>query len=192
MSKLIYGVGFNSKGKHKASVNGTRTPAYETWYNMLTRAYCPKLHARQPTYIGCSVANDWCDFQDFGDWFENHKYSNRGYQLDKDLLIPGNKIYAPNLCVFVPQELNSLLIDCGAIRGQYPQGLCWDTSAKKYKAQIRLNGKNQHLGLFDTEQEAYQTYKTAKEANVKNMALEWRDRIDDDVFDALMRWSLDS
>ena len=190
--KSFYGIGYNSKGRHKTSVNGTHTLVYKTWYSMITRCYCAKLHARRPTYIGCSVADEWLDYQEFAQWFENHEYSDRGYQLDKDLLLPSNKVYAPDLCVFVPQELNKLLNGSSATRGQYPQGICWDTSTKKYKAQISLNGKIQHLGLFDTPQEAHQAYKETKEEYVKRKALEWQGRIADNVFDALMRWSLDS
>ena len=57
-------------------------------------------------------------------------------------------------------------------------------------ATICINGKNKHLGYFDTPQEAYQVYKTAKEAHVKEKALEWQDRIADNAFQALMNWKL--
>lgn len=192
MSKLILGVGTNSRGKHKTKVNGTKTPAYRTWHHMLQRAYCPKLHEKYPTYIGCSVANDWLEYQTFAEWFENHEYGNHGYQLDKDLLVPNNRVYAPDRCVFVPGQLNSLLLDRGNARGQYLQGVCFDKTRNKFQAQININGKRQHLGYFETEQEAYQVYKIAKEAYVKEKALDWKDRIASDVFDALMQWSLDS
>ena len=191
--KSFYGIGYNSKGRHKTSVNGTHTSAYRAWRNRLMRCYCPKYHARQPTYAGCTIADEWRNYQDFGNWFEGHEYSHHGYQLDKDLLLPNNKVYAPDLCVFVPQELNSLLLDCGAARGQYPQGVSFHKNANKFNARIAINGKRQqHLGYFDTELEAYQAYKIAKEANVKRMALEWRDDIAANVYEALMRWSLDS
>lgn len=192
MKKLIYGIGYNSKGKHKAFSDGKKAKSYATWQNMLYRAYCPKYHAIKPTYIGCSVADDWLDYQDFAEWFYNHEYSDHGYELDKDLLLPGNKLYAPDRCVFVPQELNKLLNDRASARGDLPQGVNWHKRVGKYQVRVGVDGKRQHLGYFDTELEAHQTYKTAKEANVKNMALEWRDRIDDGVFDALMNWSLDS
>ncbi len=190
MSKLMYGKGTNSKGKHKVSVKGVHTPAYKTWRNMLQRAYCPKTHAKQPTYIGCSIDGEWHDFQDFAEWFENHEYSNHGYHLDKDLLIPGNKIYTPDRCVFVPSQLNNLLLDSGASRGQYPQGIRFYKNTNRFRASININGKKQHLGYFDCPNEAYTVYRKAKEANVKRMALEWQDRIAIDVFQALMNWQL--
>ena len=188
MSKLILGVGFNSGGKYKSTGPGAKV--HTAWYNMLYRAYCPKLHARWPTYLGCSVTDEWREYQEFAEWFENHEYSNRDYHLDKDLLIPGNKIYAPDRCVFVPQQLNNLLTGHGNARGQYPQGVSFHKARNKFQAGIKINGKRKGLGWFDTELEAYQAYRKAKEAYVKRMALEWRDRIADDVFQALMNWQL--
>ena len=186
--KLILGVATNSGGRYKTTGPGAK--AHTTWYNMLRRAYCPKYHASRPTYIGCSVDKRWLEYQEFAVWFENHEYSNHGYELDKDLLLPGNKIYAPELCVFVPRQLNTLLIDSGAARGRYEQGVSFNKQRNKFRARIKINGKPKHLGCFDTELEAYQAYKIAKEANVKRMALEWQDRIADNVFQALMNWQL--
>lgn len=191
MSKLIYGVGTNSKGRYKT--DGKMTNAYRAWYNMLQRVYCPKYHARQPTYLGCSVTDEWLEYQDFAEWFESHDYSDYsdcGYQLDKDLLLPNNKVYAPDRCVFVPRQLNSLLNDHSNARGQYKQGVGFDKSRNKFAAHIKINGKLKQLGRFDTEIEAYSAYKKAKEAYVKEKALEWRDRIAPNVFDALMNWKL--
>ena len=190
MSKLIYGIGFNSKRRHKTWVGGKRTLAYAAWHSMLERCYSPRCQMKRPTYIGCTVASVWHDFQDFADWFEGHKYSNCGYQLDKDLLAPNNKIYSPKTCCFVPSELNSLLINSAAARGKYPQGVHLHKSVRKYASQLKINGHKKHLGYFDCPNEAYQAYKTAKEAHVKVMALEWRDRIAPEVFDALMKWEL--
>lgn len=190
MSKLIYGVGTNSKGHYKAKRNGKITKSYSTWKSMLRRAYCQKLHAKQPTYIGCSVDKRWLEYQNFANWFESHDYSDCGYELDKDLLIPTNKVYAPDQCVFVPQQLNKLLTDSGATRGQYPQGACFIERRNKFRATICINGKKRHLGYFDTPQEAHQVYKIYKEAYVKEKALEWQDRIANNVFEALMNWKL--
>lgn len=190
MSKLILGVATNSNGNYKTRIDGKRAKSYETWQNMVYRAYCPKYQARYPTYIGCSVSDEWLDYQVFAEWFENHEYSKHGYHLDKDLLLPDNKIYAPDRCVFVPQELNKLLIDSGAIRGQYPRGVYFNKERNKFMASIKINGKQKYLGLFETEIDAYHAYKKAKEQYVKDSATHWRDDIADNVFDALMNWEL--
>lgn len=191
MSKLIYGVATNSRGKYKATIDGKITKSYSTWHHMLGRVYCPKLHVRQPTCLGCSVTEKWLEYQEFAEWFENHEYSNHGYELDKDLLLPSNKIYAPDRCVFVPSQLNSLLLGSKAMQGQYKQGVGFDKRGNKFVAHIGIGGKKRHLGSFDTEQEAYSAYKKAKEQYVKDSANHWRDDIADEVYHALMRWQLE-
>ena len=187
MSKLHYGIGFNSGETYKVSENRR---AYKVWRNMLERCYSPRYQSRYPTYIGCSVHSDWHDFQVFAEWFLNHDYVDLGYQLDKDLLFPKNKMYESSKCCLVPRQINSLLLDNRASRGELPQGVCLKKRDNTYMASLRLSGVNTHLGYFDCPTEAYQVYKTAKEANVKRMALEWQDRIADNVFQALMNWEL--
>lgn len=190
MKKLFYGVATNSGGRYKAKADGKITKAYSTWYSMLGRAYCPKYHARRPTYLGCSVVDEWLEYQDFADWFEAHEYSDHGYELDKDLLLPGNKIYAPDRCVFVPRQLNNLLNGSGATRGPYLQGVSLNKRDNNFLARIGINGKQKHLGYYDNELDAYNAYKEAKEQYVKRMANLWRDDIADEVYRALMNWEL--
>lgn len=190
MKKLIYGVATNSKGRYKTIVDGKIAKSYNTWKSMLRRAYCPKLHVVNPAYIGCSASDEWLEYQEFAEWFENHEYSNHGYQLDKDLLIPGNKIYAPDRCVFIPQQLNKLLNGYGNSRGQYKQGVSFHKNTNKFVAHMGIDGKKKHLGYYDNEPGAYNTYKEAKERHVRNLALEWANSIQWEVFKALMLWEL--
>lgn len=190
MTKLICGVGYNSKREHKVYTGGRNTPAYQKWRNMFSRCYNPKYHEKKPTYIDCMVSENWHDFQDFADWFCSNEFNYSDYELDKDLILPGNKLYSPEYCVLIPRQINSLLNSNKAIRGDLPQGIHWDTRDKKYKVQISINNKRRHLGYFDCPNEAYQAYKKAKEAHVKEKALEWQDRIAENVFQALMDWQL--
>lgn len=192
MAGLLYGIGFSTGGKHKTQDSCKVTPAYKTWQDMLKRCYSTKFHETNSTYIGCAVSYEWHDFQNFAEWFYGHDYSDKGYQLDKDILFHGNKIYSPETCCFVPQQLNILLLDSAAARGEYPQGVCFNKSRCKFQAQLKINGKSKQLGRFNTSDEAYQVYKTAKERYVKNKAIEWANRIEWGVFKALMSWSLAS
>ena len=192
MSFLTYGVGYNSRREHKTKVSGKHTIAYQTWFDMIRRCYSPKKQEKRPTYIGCTVADCWHDYQDFADWFYGHKYSELGYQIDKDILKPENKVYSPETCCFVPSDINNLLISNGVNRGEYVQGVSLKKQSGKYLAQLSVDGRVKNLGHFDTASEAYQAYKAAKEAHVKVMAEEWKGRIDPRVFTALMNWRLET
>ena len=52
--------------------------------------------------------------------------------LDKDILIKGNKIYSPQTCCFVPENLNSLITKNDSIRNNLPIGVSWDKKKNKF------------------------------------------------------------
>ena len=60
----------------------------------------------------------------------------------------------------------------------------------KFKAQCAVNGKQEHLGLFDTPEQAFDTYKPFKEALCKQLALKWQTEIDERLFNTMMNWSV--
>lgn len=188
--KLIYGIGYNSKCKYKSTDGNKISKQYDIWRSMLQRCYSHGFQIKNPSYKGCSVSSQWHNYQDFAQWFNEHDYSDMGYQLDKDILLPNNKIYSPQTCCFIPRDLNVLFTSRAAASGIYPQGVHLHKQSNKYKAQISIDGKVKHLGLFHCADEAYQVYKKAKETYVKEKTLEWKDRIANDVFEALMQWEL--
>jgi len=103
----VRGVGFIGYGKHSSKLNGARTDMYIAWKNMINRCYDEYTHKRQPTYIGCTVCNEWHNFQNFAEWYlDNHPNDGIKYQLDKDIKTKGNKIYSPETCTFVTQLMN--------------------------------------------------------------------------------------
>lgn len=190
MSNLVYGVGFYEKGEHRAKINGKNTYIYNAWHNMLTRCYNPKYHEIQPTYIDCDVCCDWLNFQSFAKWLFNHQYYGLGYAIDKDLLRPNNKIYAPDNCLLIPQEINNLLTNRANHRGKYPQGVAYRKDTNKIQAHISKYGKHRRIGYFDTVQEAAEAYRAEKESYVKEVAEMYKNRMDIRVYNALMNWRL--
>lgn len=44
------------------------------------------------------------------------------FALDKDILIKGNTRYSPDTCVFVPREINNLILSNRKVRGDLPIG----------------------------------------------------------------------
>ena len=105
LTRTIVGVGFIGGLTHKTSINGVRTKEYTTWHNMLERCYSEKAQAIHPTYKGCTVCDEWHNFQNFAKWFlANNK---DGLHLDKDIKTKGNKVYSPENCMFVSQVDNN-------------------------------------------------------------------------------------
>jgi hypothetical protein len=182
--KSVHGVGYLGIGKYN---NKTHPKIYQTWRGMLGRGHYEKLQERRPTYKGCSVAEDWHNFQVFAEWFENNY--KESYVLDKDILQKGNKIYSPETCCFVPQEINNLLIKYDSKRGKYPIGI--HKVGNRFKVQLSINGIQAHLGYFKTIEEAFEAYKTAKEIYIEEMADKWRGQITEPTYQALINYTVE-
>ena len=163
--KPRFGVGINDA--HYATqpiVNGKQIVdhAYRAWVNMLIRAYDPKFHDKCPTYVGVTVCEDWHSFSAFRVWWlDNYR---EGFSLDKDLLLIGNREYGPEVCIYVPQWLNTFTIDRGASRGELPIGVCLDKSSGKYQSWCcnPITGKQHTIGRFTTPEAAHQAWLTYK------------------------------
>lgn len=183
----VRGVGFLGVGNHKTRVDGKRPPAYHTWGNMLERCYNPVCHAKHPTYVGCTVHEDWHNYQVFAEWYHAQAIGE-GWELDKDLIVKGNKVYSAETCTFVPHEINTLLINCKAGRGDLPQGVSRDRG--RYRACIRVQGRRQYIGNFSTPEAAFEAYKGVKEAHVRDMARFWKPELPERVYAALMAYTV--
>ena len=195
MSKLVCGVGFNDKTR-PVSVDGKKVKEYDLWQNMPKRCFSEKLQTRCPTYKGCNVSDNFLHYSFFYDWCHNQigfgKVDEKGcyWHLDKDLLFVDNKTYSETTCVFVPQEINKFFNEYGNARGEYPLGVYFHKASGKFKAQCAVNGKRQHLGYFNTPQEAFNAYKPFKENLCKQLALKWQHEIDPRLFNAMMKWEV--
>ena len=187
----VYNVGILGT-KYQTTINGVQTKEYELWNSMLTRCYSNTYKKKYPTYEGCEVSDNFKSYEYFYEWC--HKqigFGNEGWQLDKDLLTKGNKLYSENTCVFLPNEINSLLTRREALRGEHLIGVCWCKRNKVFKAQVNKNkGKKKNLGFFKTEIEAFNAYKTAKESFVKEQANKFKSQIDDRAYNALMNYEV--
>ena len=195
MKKLVYGVGVNDKTR-PARVDGKIVKEYDLWQHMLERCFSEKYQTRQPTYIGCNVSNNFLNYSFFYEWcqeqigFGNIDTNGRYWQLDKDLLFTDNKTYSESTCVFVPNEINMFFTDRGNDRGEYPIGVSFYKQTGKFQTHCKVNGKKQHLGYFNTPQEAFMVYKPFKEALCKQLALKWKEEIDPRLFNTMMNWSI--
>lgn len=183
----VCGVGYLGTGAHKTKISGKNTKVYKVWTSMLQRSYCNKWLRKHTTYLGCSVHPDWHNFQTFAEWFEqNYK---EGQELDKDVLVKGNKIYSPKTCCFIPQSVNLVIIKNNIRRGNYPIGVSkWKS---KFKATLHKEGIYFYLGLFDTLEEAFQTYKIEKEVYIKEVAEKHKNQITENCYQALINYKVE-
>lgn len=161
-TKLVHGVGVNDASYSTCPrVSGKKIicPFYRCWQSMLVRCYSKKFQFSCPTYIDCKVCDEWKYFMAFKSWMETQEWEEK--ELDKDLIGDG-KLYSPENCVFVSHALNSLFLDRGAMRGEYPLGVSWKKSNRMFEAKIRAGGKTKYLGLFTCPDEAHEAWCKAK------------------------------
>lgn len=160
--RLTYGRGIND-ADYVTQCKATRKvcPYFLVWKNMLKRAYCKIERSRRPSYHGSDVCAEWLKFSTFKGWMELQDW--QGKQLDKDLLVPGNKIYSPDTCCFVSREINSFLTDSASARGDLSIGVCIHKDTGKFMSQINAQSKGRkYIGLFDSEQAAHEAWKSEK------------------------------
>jgi hypothetical protein len=146
-----------------------KCPYYVKWKEMIRRAYSSKYHEKKPTYIGCSVCDEWIYFSQFKAWVDRQPDKEwASKRLDKDLLLWNNKHYSPETCVFITEKTNSFLTDRAATRGEYMIGVC--NPKRKYKATKPFcascgnpfKREDAYIGYYSTELEAHLAWKKKK------------------------------
>ena len=188
----VYGVGIIGD-KYQVSEDGVHTKEYGLWKNMLRRCYSDTYKKKYPTYIDCKCSENFKSYEYFYEWCnEQIGFGNEGFELDKDLLTKGNKVYSENSCIFIPTEINTLLVKSEASRGECLIGVYWSNTNKAFVARVnKSKGGSEWLGLFNTEIEAFNAYKVAKESFVKEQAEKWKSQIDERAYNALMKYEID-
>lgn len=163
--KLVCGVGINDlyhvRGRF-VKEKYVKCPFYEKWSNMIIRCYSKN---KRECYKGCTVSDEWLVFSNFRNWMVSQDWENK--ELDKDILVKGNKLYSPETCIFIDQHINTLLINKGAGRGKYALGVTFCKLNKKFRSSCSKNGKLKSLGYFKTEKEAHNAYCNYKYQAIK-------------------------
>ena len=188
MVALVCGVGINDRSV-AATLNGKPKKEYTLWHSMLKRCYFEPYLEKRPTYVGCSVSDTFLYYHLFRAWCQTQVgFGKEEYQLDKDLLIKGNKLYSEDTCVFIPPALNSLLLKRNNDRGILPIGV--SQNGNNFRAKCSVCGGNKYLGTFSSIDLAFQAYKTFKEAYIKEQAELYKDSIDPRAYLALLNYEV--
>lgn len=193
---IIYNVGFTGS-KYPTSYVASdgklkNKPEYEQWRGFLRRCYDDGYHGKYPTYIGCECSKNFASYEYYTEWCNDQVGFSEGYNLDKDLLVKGNKTYGEDFCVFIPTEINNVLTKTNGLRGKYPIGVHYCNNKKVFVSQInRGTGQQEYLGKFETPEEAFNAYKVAKEDYLKFLAEKWKGKIDDRAYQALLHYQVE-
>ena len=164
---------------------------YSIWNGVRHRCYNENIRHLTPSYQEAEMSENFKRYSYFKDWCHNQiGFDQDGWQLDKDILIKGNKLYSEATCCFVPPEINTLILKADRIRGKYPIGVYEDKQAGKFKVRISVEGKQKHVGRYYCEKEAFYAYKVAKEQYIKEVANKWKGQIDVRVYEALINWEV--
>lgn len=185
----LYGVGII--GSDLATIGGIRDATYSLWKDMFYRCYSKK-GKNLSTYEDSEVAGNFIYYSFFKEWCLKQKgFGNKGWQLDKDILVKGNKIYSEDTCCFVPKEINMAFVKSNARRGKYPIGVHYREDRGKYVATLNNFNGNCFLGHFNTSEEAFVAYKLAKEQRIKMFADKYKDELEHRVYDVLVNYQVE-
>ena len=170
LRRPVYGVGINDSDyltsiEVKGKVVCCRF--YTVWKSMLSRCYSRVFKMKNKSYEECTTCNEWLTFSTFKAWMKTKDW--KGKQLDKDILVPGNKIYGPESCIFVKKSINNLLIreerdDSSSI------GVSYNKRRGKYASNCKESGKSIHIGHYESKEEAELNYVKFKAALVRRVA----------------------
>lgn len=192
-----YGVGITGI-KYPTVENGRNTKEYRTWLHVLERSFDDGLKEKQPAYKDATCCNEWLNYETFYEWLHSQEnfdkwYHGKRWALDKDIIIKGNKIYSPDTCCLVPQNVNCLLLGRNSLRGKLPIGV--KRSGNKFQANCGnpFTGKAERFGNYDTPEEAFCAYKLRREGYIKQVAeIEYvSGNITKQCYDGLMNYSIE-
>lgn len=179
-NKLVFGVGINDADyvtNILKTIDGKRKsvwscPYYTRWLKVLERCYSERY--KGSTYSGCFASEDWHTFSNFKEWMQGQDW--KGKDLDKDILVEGNREYGPDTCVFVDHYINSFLVDCRSARGSLPVGVTKQKNGK-YASYCRnpFSGKQEHLGTHSDPVSAHSAWLSRKKQHAVAIAQTQKD-----------------
>lgn len=182
--KSTFNRGYIGEGKYLTRIGKETTSNYRAWFSMMERCYADEKRKYFRSYFGCSMCEDWWNFQTFCKWLEDEWYvcDNERMHIDKDILVKGNKVYSPETCLLVPQRINMIFMSKGR-KDDLPNGI---HKNKKGTYVAYYNGIR--YGTYNTLQEAVDEHDRQKRIHIGNVAEEYKNKVPKKVYDALINW----
>ena len=167
--------------------NSNSTKAYGVWDDLIARCCDEEYKQKHRCYKDVKICEEWLTFSVFKKWFDENYVE--GWQLDKDMIERGNKIYSPSTCCFLPRELNNVYKR--NLSGRALPQCCRLTKSGKYIVTIKSQKQRIHIGTFDSVDEAFMAYKTKKEQIIRDTARKYEDKLDKRVLNALLNFEIE-
>ena len=161
------------------------------WKDMIMRTTDSWYKEIKPTYKDCTVSENFKGFNYFHDWcLQQRGYGLANFELDKDILIKGNKHYSEDTCCLVPKQINMLFIYPSDKKSNLPLGVSYNKSNGYYVSCVSTcDGKI--VKYSKTPEEAFIKYKEDKENHIKSMANKFKDSISDKVYERLIGYEIE-
>lgn len=70
-------------------------------------------------------------------------------------------------------------------------GVRYRDKNKKFTSSINKNGRNIHIGTFNTEIEAFYAYCSEKEKHIKECAEKWKNKITESVYLSMINYKVE-
>lgn len=184
--------------KYKMKLNGKDTKEYKVWVDMLRRCFDKNRKEEHPTYKDISCCKEWLLFENFYEWLHSQEnfekwYNGKRWDLDKDILIKGNKIYSPEYCSLVPQNVNKLFIKRDTCRGDLPIGVTRNGKGFRAECMNPFKKKREYSTTYSTPEQAFKAYKQYKENIIKQVAqMEYcKGNITKQCYDAMIKYEVE-
>lgn len=164
--------------KYPSVINGFFVKEYILWENMIIRC-CDKKEkekSKNHSYQNVICCDEWLNYENFYEWLHSQSnfdkwYEGKRWAVDKDIFVKRNKIYSPENCCLVSQNVNCLFLKREAERGIYPIGVSYKENEGFVAAcNNPLTNRREELGCYSTPEKAFVAYKNYKEDIIKQVA----------------------
>ncbi len=201
--KSSYGCGYYSDDKNLLPEEINSKCNY-TWRRMLALCYSQaSSYEKQRRGREYTICKEWLDYNTFKEWYDKNYYELPDYKVifSPMCIKKNNTHFCPQLCAFVPTYVVGLLY--GNVNSSAEEDKCNGVIKMKtlngysYKCAMNidpeLNGGSDtyYIGTYETEEEAFISYKIMKELYIKGVAYHLKDKISESVYNAMIRWTVE-
>jgi hypothetical protein len=122
---------------------------FKHWRGMIERCYntnyTPYREEGEVTERWHCFANFIVDSKLLLGYKEMAEHPKIKFSLDKDYIIEGNQIYSKENCCFLPQDLNSFILNTNKNREYKFEGIYLRKDNLNFRASVRFNGKTKNV-----------------------------------------------